>query len=273
MLPARSLTDIEYADNIALLGSDSSQVQTILNNLNNSAVRFGLRFTPAKCKVLLHDCVGSNPHLMLADDFQTFTQSSPSSYEEWNREWKRSDLPRALQSFDISRLPSHLKKRLRPTKDFFVESSPVESTLDYKRRLFGEYGFISGVDPSILFVDPEVASFESSLGQATERPIEEVLEEAKQAKAAFDELVNERIKNVKSNMKKMPELIEKHEFQKSKQHSISEVEEQKRRAILEEARDRFGYYLDPRDPKFIKLKQEIEEREKLAKKQQKKANR
>ncbi|OON23639.1 hypothetical protein X801_00454 [Opisthorchis viverrini] len=209
----------------------------------------------------------------ILDDFQTFTQSSPSSYEEWNREWKRSDLPRALQSFDISRLPSHLKKRLRPTKDFFVESSPVESTLDYKRRLFGEYGFISGVDPSILFVDPEVASFESSLGQATERPIEEVLEEAKQAKAAFDELVNERIKNVKSNMKKMPELIEKHEFQKSKQHSISEVEEQKRRAILEEARDRFGYYLDPRDPKFIKLKQEIEEREKLAKKQQKKANR
>ncbi|KAG5448181.1 hypothetical protein CSKR_105689 [Clonorchis sinensis] len=189
----------------------------------------------------------------ILDDFQTFTQSSPSSYEEWNREWKKSNLPKALQSFDISRLPSHLKKRLRPTKDFFIESSPVESTLDYKRRLF--------------------AKFESALEKATERPIEEVLEEAKRAKVAFDELVNERIKNIKSNMKKMPELIEKHELQKSKQHSISELEEQKRKAVLEEARDRFGYYLDPRDPKFIKLKQEIEEREKLAKKQQKKINR
>ncbi|KAG5452329.1 hypothetical protein CSKR_112798 [Clonorchis sinensis] len=35
--------------------SDPSKVQTILNDLNNSAARFGMRFTPAKCKVLLQD--------------------------------------------------------------------------------------------------------------------------------------------------------------------------------------------------------------------------
>ena len=68
MLPGRSLADIEYADDIALLGSDPSEMQMILNNLNNSAARFGMRFTPAKCKVLLQDWVGSNPHLMLAGE-------------------------------------------------------------------------------------------------------------------------------------------------------------------------------------------------------------
>ena len=37
------LTDIEYADDIALMGSDPSQMQIIINNLNNSAARFGMR--------------------------------------------------------------------------------------------------------------------------------------------------------------------------------------------------------------------------------------
>ncbi|KER29170.1 hypothetical protein T265_13440, partial [Opisthorchis viverrini] len=68
MLPGRFLTDIEYADGNALLGSDSSQIQTILNKLNNSSARFGMHFTPTKCKKLLQDWLGSNPHLMLAGE-------------------------------------------------------------------------------------------------------------------------------------------------------------------------------------------------------------
>jgi hypothetical protein len=68
LLPGCSLTDMEYADDIALLGSDPSQLQVILNNLNNCATRFGMHFTPAKCKVLLQDWVGSNPTLMLAEE-------------------------------------------------------------------------------------------------------------------------------------------------------------------------------------------------------------
>ncbi|KER21178.1 hypothetical protein T265_10433 [Opisthorchis viverrini] len=68
MLPGRSLSNIEYVDDIALLGSDFFQMQTILSNLNYSVARFGMRFTSAKCKVLLQDWVGSNPHLMLAGE-------------------------------------------------------------------------------------------------------------------------------------------------------------------------------------------------------------
>ena len=40
----------------------------MLNNLNNAASRFGMQFTPAKCKVLLQDWSGSDPNLTLAGE-------------------------------------------------------------------------------------------------------------------------------------------------------------------------------------------------------------
>ena len=67
-LPDYPLADIEYADDVALLGSDPSEMQAVLNKLNNSAALFGMRFTPPKCKVLLQDWVGSNPNLILAGE-------------------------------------------------------------------------------------------------------------------------------------------------------------------------------------------------------------
>ena len=59
------MVDIEYADDVALLGSDPSEMQAILNKLTNSAAPFGMHFTPPKCKVLLQDWVGSNQTLFL----------------------------------------------------------------------------------------------------------------------------------------------------------------------------------------------------------------
>ncbi|GAA58118.1 hypothetical protein CLF_113584 [Clonorchis sinensis] len=44
----QSLKDIEYADDTAPLESDADVMQIKLNNLNNSASRFGTRFTPEK---------------------------------------------------------------------------------------------------------------------------------------------------------------------------------------------------------------------------------
>ncbi|GAA54279.1 hypothetical protein CLF_113555 [Clonorchis sinensis] len=47
-VPEQSLKDIEYADDTAPLESDADVMQIKLNNLNNSASRFGTRFTPEK---------------------------------------------------------------------------------------------------------------------------------------------------------------------------------------------------------------------------------
>ena len=68
LLPGCPLVDIEYADDVALLGLDPSEMQVILNKLNNSAALFGMRFTPPKCKALPQDWVGSNPNRLLADE-------------------------------------------------------------------------------------------------------------------------------------------------------------------------------------------------------------
>ncbi|KAF7255228.1 hypothetical protein EG68_07105 [Paragonimus skrjabini miyazakii] len=79
------------------------------------------------------------------------------------------------------------------------------------------------------------------------------------------------MKTIKKNLQTMPELIDKFQTRQSKQYAVSETEVQRKKAIMEEARDRFGYYVDPRDPKFQKLREEIEEREKTARKQLKKS--
>ena len=55
-------------DDVAVLGSDPSEMQVILNKLNNSAALFGMRFTPTNFKVLLQDWMGLSPKLILADE-------------------------------------------------------------------------------------------------------------------------------------------------------------------------------------------------------------
>jgi hypothetical protein len=65
--PGPKLTDVEYADDIALLGKSEEEMQQFLLTLTTAAERYGMRFAPAKCKVLLRDWVGANPTLSMAN--------------------------------------------------------------------------------------------------------------------------------------------------------------------------------------------------------------
>jgi hypothetical protein len=67
LLPGSKLTDIEYADDIALLGKTSESMQQLLDRLSIAAAEYGMKFAPAKCKVLLQDWVGSEPNLTITD--------------------------------------------------------------------------------------------------------------------------------------------------------------------------------------------------------------
>ncbi|GAA57546.1 hypothetical protein CLF_112871 [Clonorchis sinensis] len=64
---ARAFADIEYAEDIALLGHDVIVMQTIYNNLHDSFSPFGIRFTVANYGVLRLICVGWNPNPVLTD--------------------------------------------------------------------------------------------------------------------------------------------------------------------------------------------------------------
>ncbi|KAA0185662.1 Growth arrest and DNA damage-inducible proteins-interacting protein 1 [Fasciolopsis buskii] len=207
------------------------------------------------------------------DDFQNVTRSKPNPYEAWDNEWKAAGLrSRELQPFDISLLPQNLKWRLKPTKEFFQPKFRSELTLDYRRRLFGVYGLASGVDPATLFLEPRTDKFDQAVEEATTRPISEVLEERQRREKEAAEAEEKLMKNIKASLAKMPELLTKFEAQKQKQAELAEAKELKKKEILEEARDRFGYYVSPQDPKFKKLREEIEARQKQMRKEKRKKN-
>ena len=55
LLPGSKLSDLEYADDIVLLGDSTQAFQTALDRLALEASRYGMRFGPEKCKVLVQD--------------------------------------------------------------------------------------------------------------------------------------------------------------------------------------------------------------------------
>ena len=65
LLPGDKLSDLDYADDIALLGDNPQVVQTALNRLAIEASRFGMFFAPTKSKVLLQDWQDPVPALTI----------------------------------------------------------------------------------------------------------------------------------------------------------------------------------------------------------------
>lgn len=67
-------------------------------------------------------------------------------------------------------------------------------------------------------------------------------------------------------MAKMPKMIA--DWRREKRETKHKLKEEKasRAKLLAEARERFGYALDPRSPKFLEMVAEIEKEEKKKKK-------
>ena len=61
------LHDLDYADDIAIVGENRTSVQHIIDNMVEEASRFGLQFAPAKCKMLVQDWSGSPPILSVSN--------------------------------------------------------------------------------------------------------------------------------------------------------------------------------------------------------------
>ncbi len=78
---------------------------------------------------------------------------------------------------------------------------------------------------------------------------------------------------VAKQMEKMPQLIE--EFRK-RLHKVEEKEAERKakvQELVEEARDFYGYDVDPRDPRFQEMVEKKEEEARMAKKKQQKEQR
>ncbi|KAL0993005.1 hypothetical protein UPYG_G00102070 [Umbra pygmaea] len=162
-------------------------------------------------------------------------------------------------------LKLNLKDPYIPDKD--SEKTPEwQKTAKYDRKLFGRYGFSSGTDLAKLW--PSHAQLEDMIAEEREwnPPLEVTLKnvEAKEKEANAKRLAREKL--VAANMAKMPKMVA--DWRKEKREAKQKLKDEKarRERLLAEARERFGYAMDPRSPKFLEMVSEIEKEEKKKRK-------
>nr|CAH8856987.1 unnamed protein product [Trichobilharzia regenti] len=69
LLPGNNLTDLEYADDIVLLSGDADEMQSLLSTFSCNIRMFGMRFAPAKCKMMwLQDWTTLTPSLEIGSE-------------------------------------------------------------------------------------------------------------------------------------------------------------------------------------------------------------
>ncbi|XP_030649945.1 growth arrest and DNA damage-inducible proteins-interacting protein 1 [Chanos chanos] len=159
----------------------------------------------------------------------------------------------------------NLKTPYIPDKN--SEKTPEwQKTVKYDRTLYGKYGAASGVDPVKLW--PTHEQLDEMIAEEKEwhPPLEKMLENiaVKEKERAEKRLAREKL--IAANMAKMPKMVadwkrEKHEAKKKQKEDKA-----RRDRLLAEARERFGYALDPRSPKFLEMVSEIEKEEKKKRK-------
>ncbi|VDM32619.1 unnamed protein product [Hydatigera taeniaeformis] len=209
-------------------------------------------------------------------DYDNLSKGYPSVTDQWESEWSSTKVvPHELKAFDINRLPHHLVARNRRVP--LPVKYDHERRLAYQRRLFGVCGLSSGVNPCTLFDSCEFLAKENELRKRLEPDIEEFKRMEAEEKAMKAKVEEEKIRKITENLERLPEIMEKYRANQEKKAQEIRSQEGKRRQLLEEAcffsivaRDRFGYYVDRRDPKFLKMVEEKQEEAKLAKKASKK---
>jgi len=174
---------------------------------------------------------------------------------------------------DVSRMPSQYRDRMLhvmkpPEPPSYYDS--LFQTLEQRRKLYGKFGRRSGYDPGIMWPTQEElkdmvefeAEWEPSL-QARWKKLRDEREQEEKERREKNELVEKA-------MAKMPKLIDEYRARLSKADEIEQKQEEKRRALREEARDFFGYELHKNDPRFEQMQLSKEEEEKKQQKKKKK---
>ncbi|XP_071330747.1 large ribosomal subunit protein mL64 [Trachinotus anak] len=141
-----------------------------------------------------------------------------------------------------------------------------QKTPRYDRKLYGRYGSASGIDPASLW--PNHEELDRTIAEESEwhPPLEVMLKniEIKEKEETEKRLAKERL--IAANMAKMPKMIADWRREKREGKLKQKEEKARRDKLLSQARERFGYALDPRSPKFLEMVAEIEKEEKKKKK-------
>ncbi|XP_038640632.1 growth arrest and DNA damage-inducible proteins-interacting protein 1 [Scyliorhinus canicula] len=142
-----------------------------------------------------------------------------------------------------------------------------------RRKLYGRWGSASGLQADALWPGPgellqlrlHQAEWEPSLQRMQSDFRARELEEQKQRR--------ERQKLIAANMAKMPKMVEDWRREKRELKAKQREEKLRRERLLSEARERFGYSIDPRSAKFQEMVKELEKEEKKKRKLMKRRRR
>ncbi|CDQ82001.1 growth arrest and DNA damage-inducible proteins-interacting protein 1-like [Oncorhynchus mykiss] len=188
-----------------------------------------------------------------------------SPLKSYNPASSHCGLLHQIANYNPKPLKLNLKDSYIPDRE--SEKTPEwQKTAKYDRKLFGRYGSSSGIDPAKLW--PSHAQLEEMIAEEREwnPPLQVMLKnvEAKTQEANAKRLAREKL--VAANMAKMPKMVA--DWRKEKREAKQKLKDEKarRERLLAEARERFGYAMDPRSPKFLEMVSEIEKEEKKKRK-------
>ncbi|XP_020376830.1 growth arrest and DNA damage-inducible proteins-interacting protein 1 [Rhincodon typus] len=132
-----------------------------------------------------------------------------------------------------------------------------------QRKRYGRWGSVSGVSAASLW--PEAALLAQHQAE-WEPSLQQMLSNLRAKELEREKKERERQKLIAANMAKMPKMVEDWRREKRELKIQQREEKARRERLLSEARERFGYSIDPRSSKFQEMVKELEKEEKKKRK-------
>lgn len=131
----------------------------------------------------------------------------------------------------------------------------------FKASMLAKYGKKTGIDPSVAWPTREYIEeqreYESVLYDG--KTLKEMIEHVERTEREKEEEINKREEEIRQNLAKQEAEIKAWQKRVEGRNVYAERERLKRRQILDELRDEYGYEINPNDPQFA---ERIEEKEK-----------
>ncbi|ETE73205.1 Growth arrest and DNA damage-inducible proteins-interacting protein 1 [Ophiophagus hannah] len=139
-------------------------------------------------------------------------------------------------------------------------------TPEYEAKLFGRHGQASGVDPTRLWPSPEKLQEMEAEQKAWYPSLKEMQQSLDAKESEAEALQRQKDDLIAAKMAKMPQMIEDWQRGKRQRKIKEQHEKERRRLLLAEAREQYGYHLDHHSPEFQEM---VVEREKVKRMEQK----
>jgi len=131
----------------------------------------------------------------------------------------------------------------------------------FKASMLAKYGKKTGIDPSVAWPTREYIEeqreYESVLYDG--KTLKEMIEHVERTEREKEEEINKKEEEIRQNLAKQEAEIKAWQKRVEGRNVYAERERLKRRQILDELREEYGYEINPNDPQFA---ERIEEKEK-----------